>query len=225
MALLDLAKQGFCYLKNNWKRGLNYHLVNTTALVTVSNPAYCIADLYFTQISHAQSVGAKISGSGMAYAGLGLITMGGLTLSRKAFRVTNKSNEWIQWIHDTLYMATISALLAPVIYSFSGTTNTSDLRDVAWNGFLIGGTSGGLIKYTENAFRDLTGLEDSDRASYPNFLKRQNPVMKKSLACLIAAASIGFMSLAYSLTPDKGSQSDNPRINLPKLERVVETSD
>lgn len=67
---------------------------------------------------------------------------------------------------------------------------------------LIGGLNGPAIGYAIDAGRDLAGLEENKRMSYPKFIKRQNNLVKKSIATLAIAGSLGLTAGLYSINPN-----------------------
>jgi len=69
----------------------------------------------------------------------------------------------------------------------------------------LGLATGPVMGYSIDVARDLTGLKESNRKSYPNIVKRQKSYVKKCLAGLLAAGSILAMAGIYGLT--KGQYS------------------
>lgn len=59
--------------------------------------------------------------------------------------------------------------------------------------------AGAPIGYAIDVFKDLTGLEECNRKIYPNFIKNQKPLIKKSLAGLVTAGAVGLTAGVYAL--------------------------
>ena len=87
----------------------------------------------------------------------------------------------------------------------------------------FGFVNGGPVGYAVDAFRDLTGLKDCKRPSYPDLLKRQNSKTKRGLATLLTAGAIALTAGIYAITPDR---NDKPaHYERPVIEQRVGFSD
>ena len=71
----------------------------------------------------------------------------------------------------------------------------------------LGAANGIPMGYTVDAVRDLTGLKECNRPSYPQLLRNQTSKMKKGLFALLVAGSIALTAGIYSATPDQKAVS------------------
>jgi hypothetical protein len=79
---------------------------------------------------------------------------------------------------------------------------------------------GGPIGYAIDTFRDLAGLKEMERNSYPDFIRRQGPKAKIGIASLLTAATIAITTGIYYLTPNK---MEKENIQHSTLEKVIES--
>ena len=117
-------------------------------------------------------------------------------------------------MHDTIYLAAFNLVASPILYRYIG--GETDLEKIAWGtglSILIGGLNGPAIGYAIDAGRDLAGLEENKRMSYPKFIKRQNNLVKKSIAALAIAGSLGLTAGLYNINPnDNTNQKSSTEI-------------
>ena len=183
------------------KENLKYHLVDTTALLASANPLFSAMEVGIAGMSDEVSINSKITIAAISYLGMGFAFSRGRDLSRKFFKISDKTKEKVQIFHDIAYTATFNLVMSPIIYSSMG----ADLEQSIIGGVSSAGISiviGPLSGYSVDVARDLTGLKDCDRISYPKAIKKQKPSLKKGLAGLLVAGSILTMAGIYSLTPN-----------------------
>jgi len=180
-------------------KGLAYHLVDTTALNTAANPIMAGLEITAFGMSDEVSINARIFASVIGYLGVGSLLAKGRDLSRRIFGVTEKSKEKVQQFHDGTYLAGFNAVFAPIMYTYSGETDLKKIAIGTLGLMATGAVLGGPIGYAVDSFRDLTGLQNSERNSYPDLVRKQTPIVKKTIATALIAASIGVMSATYSI--------------------------
>lgn len=199
------------------KKGLAEHLVDSSAIVTVSNPLFTAIEITAGGMSNDLSQKARTLGILTLYGGVSFLIDKGRRVSRRIFKITQESRERAQWLHDTLYLATFNALTAPGFYYFAGARTFREYAVGTLGAIGFGLFGGGLMMYAKDAFRDLLGLETCRRRAYPDLVRRQNPKIKKGLAVAVAAGSLALMNLMYSLNPKKTS---NPVVEPTPIVRV-----
>ncbi|MBI4894987.1 MAG: hypothetical protein HY831_00705 [Candidatus Aenigmarchaeota archaeon] len=189
------------------KEGLTKHVIDTTGIMTEVNPV-CAAVEIVSGMSVQSSMEARIFSTYLNYLGLGYVFARGRDLSRYVFGVSPDSPEKSQTVHDALYTTAATLVLSPAIYAATQTMYGHEI-----DMYQIGKTTipmaciaffnGVPIGYAVDTFRDLTGIEECKRPSYPPALKRQVPKMKKVIVAGLIATSLGAMSFVYSLAPHK----------------------
>lgn len=186
------------------KENIKYHLVDSTAILAESAPVFAAFETQLAGLSDEISMNARMLVAGLTYfAGMGYLFGKGRDLSRKVFKVKDETKEKIKLIHDGLYTGAFNLIGAPLIYLASG---AKDLTEIALGTAVsvgIGSLNGPLAGYSIDAFRDLTGLEECNRTSYPNFIKKQSSKIKKGLAALLVAGSLSLIAGNYALTTDE----------------------
>ncbi|MFC1697973.1 hypothetical protein ACFL1H_06545 [Nanoarchaeota archaeon] len=189
------------------------HLIDSTALVTATNPIYCGFEVTIGNLSDIASKHARLFFSSLNYLGLGYIYSQGRDYSREKFNI--KDNELKQNLHDIFYSFSFSLIIAPPIYSLSQLSagETIDLLSLTKSTLMASGISAALgspLGYAIDIFRDLTGIEECSRSFYPKFIKKQKSYVKKAICAGLIGLSIGAMGIIYSLTPDKQLTDNNP---------------
>ncbi len=189
-----------------------YHVVDTTAMLTSTNPLYTAVETMVSGLSDETSIKARLYVAGLSYAGVSLLFARGRDLSRKIFGITDKTKERVQQIHDTVYTAAFNIPFCSTLYFLSGARDAKEIITATAGGVIMGACTGGLVGYGIDAFRDLIGLKESQRV--PRCVRNQSPKVKKIIAAGLIGASLGLMGIIYSLTPD------NPHIQQPSFQQV-----
>ncbi len=182
--------------------GLRDHLVNSTAIMTSVNPLYALLETKAFHMTDQVSINARYRATWLTYGGLGWILLEGRKLSRRFFDITEKTSEWIQLAHDGIYTFCISLPIGPPFYWWSGET---DLRKIAVGTIAsagVGVLAGPVLGYGVDVYKDLVGLDECKRPSYPDVVKNLGSNTKRVIAAGLVAASIGLTAGVYSLTPD-----------------------
>lgn len=184
---------------------LKYHITDSTALLAESTPVFSVFEVYATKMSNASSVNARLLAGLIAYAVIGYLFGKGRDISRKYFNIHDKTKESIQTLHDVAYTAGFNFLISPPMYAISQTLANEelDIKKIAIGTLLagiFGAINGSPMGYAVDIFRDLSGIKECKRPSYPKILKKQNKKVKKLVLAGIIGASIGITSLIYSST-------------------------
>lgn len=203
--------------KNKIIENLNYHLVDSTALLTLTNPIFSVIETIGSDMSNETSINARILATGLTQIGFGRLFTKGLDISRDYFNINNEATEKMKYLHDSIYAGLYNIAITPAFYYASG---ARDLKEIALGtAFSIGLAflSGGVLGYTVDNFRDLAGLKETERI--PQFVKKQTPKMKKILATTLVAGSIGLMSGIYAFNPNKEEIETNYQPQIEKAEQ------
>lgn len=182
----------------NISSGLANHVVDSTAIITAINPVMSIVEKTINGMSNDVSINARILGTAMTFGGLGSVYSRGRDFSRKLFRVKASATEKAKQIHDTLYSMAYAVIISPPFYYAAG---SRDLKEIVMGTLAtvgVGTFFGGYMGYSIDAFRGLTGIEESERL--PELVRKQNSYTQKGLAALLTAGSVGAMAAIYSFT-------------------------
>lgn len=176
---------------------LKEHLIDSTAIWVVANPALGIFEIGPAGMSNETSLHARILGSALLYAGLGSMYSRGRDFSKRIFKITEETRERVKTFHDAAFTALYTGLLQPPFYYVAGSRSIKEIAigtvGAAGLTLLLGPAMG----YTVDAYRDLTGIKESERLPY--FIKNQTPTTKRYMAGLLTAASVGALATIYSL--------------------------
>jgi len=180
------------------------HVVDTTALNTTANPLLGSLEVTLFQMTDDNSLDARLFATKWGYLGLAAAFSKGRDVSKNYFNITDESNERDKKAHDAKYAIAFNTVFAPIMYwgepdigKFAAGVGTV----MALSPFL--GMVGG---YSIDVFRDLTGLENSERV--PNLIQKQRPSIKKGLAAFVTAASVAIMVGIYAWTPSNFGDTD-----------------
>lgn len=186
------------------KENLKYHIIDSTAMLAESTPIFAAFETGLAGMSDEVSINAKLFAAGLTYlGGLGYVYAKGRDLSKKLFKIKDATKEKIQGLHDAVYSGAFNLIVVPAIYFVSEARNIEEIAIGTAGAVAIGLVNGAPMGYAVDLFRDLTGLKNCERPSYPKLLKRQNSKIKKSLAVLLTAGAIALTAGIYALTPDK----------------------
>lgn len=186
------------------KNKLKYHLVDSTSLLAESTPFFAAYEKGLARMSDELSINARLFAVGLTYFGcMGYAFAKGRDLYRKFLNITGETKEKVQALHDSLYTGLFNSVAAPLIYFACGSRDVKEIAIGTGCGVGLGLVNGAPMGYAIDVFRDLTGLGNCERKTYPNFIKKQSPKIKKAIAVGLVAASLAVTSGIYSLVPDK----------------------
>lgn len=177
-------------------------MIDTTAVITESNPIYCAFEVFGpAHMSPAMSMNSRIVATTLGYLGLGYLYSKGRDLSKRIFHITDQTKERIQSHHDIAYTVAFNLALSPPMYAASQALAGEELN---WEkiaagtatSLIIGAVNGIPLGYTVEIFRDLTGIKECHRPSYAFFKEKSSKVKRLALASLISL-SIGALGAIY----------------------------
>lgn len=211
-----MEESRFRDLIDKTKKGLAYHFVDTTSLIVSTFPPFAAMEVGLMGMSDKVSIDSRLAVVGVSYLGLSSAYSRGRDVSRKFFKINKETKEKIQSLHDVAYTFAFNFSVMPIFYSFGG----ADLKQAIMGGFsaaTLGAILGPLMGYSVDVGRDLSGLENSDRSSYPEIIKKQRPSIKKGLAGLLVAGSFAAMAGIYGLT------NDDPKTEVKNKQSIEQT--
>ena len=201
------------------KDNLKYHIIDSTALLAESTPFFAAFEVGLAGMSDEVSLNARVIAAGATYfLGMGWAYAKGRDLSRKLFKVKETTKERIQFLHDSAYLGTFNIAVAPLIYLAAGARDPKEILIGTAAAVGLGSVNGAPLGYAVDMFRDLTGLRECKRPSYPKSFKKLGSKTKKGLAALLTAGAIALTAGIYSLTPEQ----QESHIDVPSIEQFVE---
>ncbi len=205
---VSLLKEGLTEAFNHVKKGLEYHVVDSTAMLLSTNPLFAVSENIVSEMNDPVAIKARAFASLSVYLGTGSLISGGRDLTRKLFRVTDESSEKKQIWCDIGYNMAFNAVFGPIMYTLSGAELPSIIKGTVM-AMAMAPAVGPLLGYSVDLARDLTGLKKSERI--PKAIKNLSKLGKISLAVGSSATLIGLNGLVYVLSPDKiDTKIENP---------------
>lgn len=189
------------------KEILKQHFVDSTAMLTVSNPMFTSVELFVLRMfdkgmTTDVSLNSKLLAAGLTYTGLGLVVSKGREYSRKLFNITEKTKERYQLLHDAAYIAATNIPISAGIYLASGEKDMEKIVLGSFFSVFLGMGMGPFMGGSIDIFRDLTGIEECKRKFYPDYIKNLGSKSKKAVAGLLVGAAVGSMALMYHFNPN-----------------------
>ena len=182
------------------KRGVRFHLVDSTALLAESTPVLAAFETGIAGMSVHVSLNARMLAAGLTYfGGTGYIYAKGRDLSRRVFRIQDDTKESRQHFHDSAYLGGFNLIFAPLLYLASGARDAKAIAIGTTTAVAFGLVNGGPMGYVVDVFRDLFGLKECHRSSYPKCLKTQNPTVKMGLFALFTVVAMATTWFVYFL--------------------------
>ncbi len=179
-----------------FKEKLKQHVVDSTALLAISTPAFSFIETTISGMSNTVSLRARVIAAALAYGGVGSLITLGRDLSRRYLDVTDQTNERTQQLHDMIYLGVFNLLSSPALYLLSGSRDLKEITLGTITATVFGAAGGGAIGYAIDTYRDLTGIQESTRL--PRMIQQQPPAVKKTLAALVTAAAISASAGIYA---------------------------
>ena len=179
-------------------KGLITHIVDSTALITATNPLLSALEVTVGGMSDDVSINARMTASALAYVGLAYALSKGRDMSKKVFKIVDQTKERVKQLHDAAYLAAFNVVFGPALYLFSGETDANKIA--AGTAILVGTGAlvGGPVGYSIDTFRELTGIQSSERV--PTIIRNKSPTVKRGIAGLLTIASVAAMAGIYAMT-------------------------
>ncbi|PIN75991.1 hypothetical protein COV18_01040 [Candidatus Woesearchaeota archaeon CG10_big_fil_rev_8_21_14_0_10_37_12] len=204
--------------------GARKHIVETTAGLSVVNPLFAANELFVVGMTDEKSIDSRLGITGWSYLGLNWLFVKGRDLSKRSLGITQKSSEFIQGAHDFVYGGLFSVPVAYGLYRFwAGETNPETLKWAVASSAVYGTVVGLISGYAIDVGNDLMGLGDCQRKTYPGFVKRQTSGVKRAIAGVLVAGSVGLMGLMYAGVDNP--QQLQEQTTSPITERAIPTQD
>src|SRR3989344_3576605 len=189
---------------NKIAKNVGYHLADSTAIIAESTPIFAGFEVGIAGMPKEASENARMFAAKLAFCGAGWVYGKGRNLGRKLFHITDYSSEKAQAVYDMAYAAAFNLALSIPVYRFI--CDVKDWKQIAIGtgcAATFGAVNGGPLGYAIGAFRDMVGLEECNRKSYPDLIKQRSPLVKKGIAAGLVAALLGLTGLIYSFAPDQ----------------------
>ncbi len=190
--------------------GARQHVTDSVGLFVVSTPFGAFFENVLAGMSDEVSLKSRVIVGGLYLSGLGGAIGYLRDHSRKLFHVTDQTKERYQQIHDMAYLGVVTAAVNPLIYLGAGARDPKEI--VVGTAFATATALGvgGVMGYSVDLFRDLTGYEKSERV--PQRISNARSSLKMSLAAGIVATSMGLAGIVYQLTPDEPEEIQNTQV-------------
>ena len=183
--------------KEKIKQEIKRHLVDSTAIASISLLTRPLIDTQILGISDDISINARLCGIATVYAGIGSLTKI-RDISKKYFKLDQPGKEKYAGLHDASIAAVLTLGLGPAIYYLNGVT---DIPTLACSTILgVATTAAIAIPYGWyiDTFRDLNGVQESTR-KMPQIIKNSSQKIKKNLATILTAGFVAAAAGIYSM--------------------------
>lgn len=207
-------------LYNGTKIGIAKHIVDSTALVIATTPAFAILETNLAGITEEQSIHARLIGLGVTYLGMGIAYTEGMRISRKKFNIQKEDTEKIKKRHDRIYTLTTNTIASPLFYLAAGVRDLKEMAIGTACGIGLAAIFGGPMGRFIDNYGDLIGTGNSGRL--PNLIKNKSRPTKLGLAGLLAGASFGLTAGVYELNSYL-KQHYTPRTETTQVEKTIST--
>lgn len=184
------------------KQALKQHLVDSTAIVVENAPLFAAQELFFAGMSDAVSLHARVYGALSVYLGVGFVYSYGRDFCKEKLGIEQKS-EFVKTLHDAVYTSTFAGAYSLPLYILSGSTDPKEIALATIGGGLIGFVNGAPQGYMLDVCRDLAGIKECTRSSYPVSLRKKSLAAKKVLALGLIGLSLATLTAMYSATSDE----------------------
>lgn len=191
------------------KKRIKTHVVDSTALLSASNPLFAGFETMAAGMTNEESINTRCLAAVLTYAGMGRLFTKGMDVSREIFKIKPETSERLKQVHDTAYAMAYNAVISPAFYLAAGVRDVKPIMIGTACSVGLSLIAGGPMGYAVDAFRDLTGIKESERL--PQLVRSQNRKVKLGLAGLLMAGSIYATSLVYDIN-DKINLMRNPPI-------------
>ncbi|MBW3004827.1 L-alanine exporter AlaE [Candidatus Woesearchaeota archaeon] len=175
------------------------HVTDSAALFAVSTPCGAFLENVLAGMADEVSLKSRLIVGGLYLAGIGGALGYGRDISKKLCSITDETKERYQQIHDMVYIGAATVVVNPPIYIAAGAKDFKEIAIGTLCAAAVACASGGIMGYSVDLFRDLTGYKPSSRV--PKKVQKARPSLKKALAAGVFTAAMGLAGLVYYITP------------------------
>jgi len=187
---------------------LKKHIIDSTAIVIENAPLFAAQEIFFAGMSDAVSLHARMYGALSVYLGVGFVYSYGRDFLKERLHIEEKS-EFIQTAYDALYTSAFAGAYSIPLYLLSGSTDPKEIALATIGGGIIGFVNGAPQGYMLDVCRDLAGIKECTRSSYPSFLREKSPTTKKLLALGLVSVSLATLIGMYNYSQDQSISLEN----------------
>jgi hypothetical protein len=181
------------------RKNAGQHMIDTSAILVCNNPIMGFVENVVIGMPDEVSIKARCIASLVALLGTGSLFSRGRDMSRKAFGVGQASPEKKQMLHDLCYQVGFTAFNL-ALYRVCG-AETKEMISGTLFAVGISAAKGPIKGYAIDTFRDLTGIEESNRL--PKYIKSLPLGVKRGIAVAAIVASLATLCLIYKATPQE----------------------
>lgn len=178
---------------------LRKHFVDTTAMITESNPIFAISEIA-SGLSIENSINARLFAAGIGYFGFAKVYSSGRDFWKKSFGVSEVTSEIKQVVCDLGYSVTFNLFFSPIMYYVAGERDFETIALATGASMGLSLFNGAPVGYAIDVSRDLFGIKECKRKSYPKKIKELSLNSKRKIAIGLIVGSIGITSLVYQVS-------------------------
>jgi hypothetical protein len=172
------------------------HIVNSTAILAVTTPVYAGLETLISGMTNEASINARTLAAATIYGGLGFVIAKGREIYQGILDI-DKTSERLIRSHDRKYAFLFNIASSPFFYWLAGSKNLKEIAIGSVGAGLVGYVTGDKMGYAMDAYKDLVGIEKSERL--PIVVSKLNKKNKLLLAASLTALSLGTTYGIYQL--------------------------
>ena len=180
--------------------GFRQHFIDNLALTASAVPFFALVETTKGHMTWQESLATRTGAFLLGLAGVGSLYSRGSDWTRKIINVSDRTNEFAQWVADITYCAGFNFLASMVLYPI--TANKS--LDEAFVPALWAGVTGAVVGIPNRAalsvYRDLTNIAPCERTWYPQFMRDLEKNTKLLTATTLTAGSAALTAGIYYFT-------------------------
>jgi len=178
---------------------LRNHFVDTTAMIIESSPFFAISEIA-SGLSIEQSIKARLFVASIGYLGFAKVYSSGRDFWKKSFGVSEGTSEIKQVVCDLGYSVTFNLIFSPIMYFIAGERDFETIALATGASMSLSLFNGAPVGYAIDVSRDLVGIKECKRKSYPQKIKNLSLNSKRKMAIGLIVGSIGITSLVYQVS-------------------------
>ena len=178
---------------------LRNHFVDTTAMIIESSPFFAISEIA-SGLSIEQSIKARLFVASIGYLGFAKVYSSGRDFWKKSFGVSEGTSEIKQVVCDLGYSVTFNLIFSAIMYFIAGERDFETIALATGASMSLSLFNGAPVGYAIDVSRDLVGIKECKRKSYPQKIKNLSLNSKRKMAIGLIVGSIGITSLVYQVS-------------------------